>query len=282
MPPARTLDDALAPLLADPGAAAVLLDVDGTLAPIVRDPESATVPELVRRLVHGLTERYALVGCVSGRRAAVARRMVGIGSIPYAGNHGAELLTRGSPDPIVDPEAERWGARVRGVADAAGSERLRAAGLRREDKGPIVALHWRGAEDELRAEVAAQEIANSARAAGLDVHEGRRVIELRPPVPIGKDAAVRRLLQGTAIDTALYVGDDRTDVDAFNGLRKLVDEGRLRQAVCVGVRSEETPEEVLAAADVLVEGTDGVRDPAGSPRALRPCASSTCSRRPSC
>ena len=259
MPFAATLADAIEPLLADRARAAVLLDVDGTLAPIVRDPESATVPELTRRLVNALTKRYGAVGCVSGRRATVARRIVGIGSIPYAGNHGAELLPRGASEAIVDVEAGRWGARVRAVADSAGAERMRTAGLRREDKGPIVALHWRGADDEARAEALARELAEEATQAGLHIHEGRRVIELRPPVPIGKDAAVRRLLAGTEVDAALYVGDDMTDLDAFAGLRGLVEEGRLRAAVCVGVRSEETPEAVFAAADLVVDGTDGVR-----------------------
>ncbi len=260
MSPAATLDEILAPLRSDPAGGAVLLDVDGTLAPIVRDPEAATVPERMRRVVHRLTETYGLVGCVSGRRASVARRMVGIGSIPYAGNHGAELLLRGAGAATVDPEAERWAGRVRGVADAVRADRLRESGLLREDKGPIVALHWRGADDEARAEALAREIAESAREAGLVIHEGRRVLELRPPVPIGKDAAVRRLLAITPVDVAMYVGDDRTDVDAFEGLRDMVEEGRLRGAICAGVRSEETPPELLDAADLLVEGVDGVRD----------------------
>ncbi|MCU0312704.1 MAG: trehalose-phosphatase [Solirubrobacteraceae bacterium] len=260
MPAAPTLDELLAPLLGEPGRAAVLLDVDGTLAPIVRDPEAATVPEGLRRAVNALTGRFGLVGCVSGRRAAMARRMVGIGSIPYAGNHGAEILLRGSAEPRLDPDAERWTSRVHEVAGAA-AEPLREYGVRVEDKGPIVALHWRGVDDELAAEAAARNVAHAARDAGLHVHEGRKVLELRPPVPIGKDAAVRRLLASGPgdLDTALYAGDDRTDADAFAGLRALVAEGRLRHAVCIGVRSDETPPEILDAADALVDGTDGVR-----------------------
>ncbi len=259
MPPAATVDEAIAPLRAEPKRTAILLDVDGTLAPIVRDPKAATVPELMRRVVHGVTQSYGFVGCVSGRRATVARSILGIGSIPYAGNHGAELLPRGASEPIVDAEAERWSTRVHAVADAAGAERLRAAGLRREDKGPIVALHWRGADDEAAAETVVREIALAAEQAGLHIHEGRRVLELRPPVPIGKDGAVRRLLADADVDAAMYVGDDRTDLDAFAGLRALRDEGRLTYALCVGVRSQETPDDLVAGADVLVDGTDGVR-----------------------
>jgi trehalose 6-phosphate phosphatase len=256
---AATLTELTAPLRSDPARAAILLDVDGTLAPVVRDPDQASVPELVRRQLLQVIERYGLVACVSGRRATVARRIVGIGTIAYAGNHGAELLRRGSTQAEVDPQVERWRERVHAVGAAASDDRMWAAGVRLEDKGPIVALHWRAAEDEQRAEQLVGQIAEDAQAAGLELHHGKKVLELRPPVPIGKGAAVRRLLAGADVDVALYVGDDRTDVDAFEGLRGLVDEGRLTSALCIGVRSDEAPPELLAEADFLLPAGDGVR-----------------------
>jgi trehalose 6-phosphate phosphatase len=256
---AATLTEMTAPLRSDPARAAILLDVDGTLAPVVRDPDQASVPELVRRQLLDVIERYGLVACVSGRRATVARRIVGIGTIAYAGNHGAELLRRGATAPEVDPQVERWSERVHAVAAAASDDRMWAAGVRLEDKGPIVALHWRAAEDEPRAEQLVARIADDAKAAGLELHHGKKVLELRPPVPIGKDAAVRRLLAGADVDVAMYAGDDRTDVDAFDGLRALVAEGRLTSALCVGVRSDEAPPELLAEADLLLPAGDGVR-----------------------
>src|SRR3954468_7593047 len=96
---AATLDEALAPLLADPSRAAVLLDVDGTLAPIVRHADDAHVPEPTRAPLIAIARRYGLVACVSGRRAATARRIVAIGSITYVGNHGGELLRPGQRAP---------------------------------------------------------------------------------------------------------------------------------------------------------------------------------------
>ena len=67
------------------------------------------------------------------------------------------------------------------------------------------------------------------------------------------------LLREADVDAALYVGDDLTDLDAFRGLRELAETGRLEHALCVGVRSEETPGELEASADLLVDGTREVR-----------------------
>ena len=130
---------------------------------------------------------FRSVGCISGRRAATARRILGLGTIPYAGNHGAEILLRGAHEPLIDQDAARWTSQVHRILETVGDDELREAGLRREDKGPIVALHWRGADDEHAAERLAREIGARAEAAGLALHEGRRVLELRPPVRIGKD-----------------------------------------------------------------------------------------------
>ncbi len=82
---------------------------------------------------------------------------------------------------------------------------------------------------------------------------------MRPPVAIDKGRGVRLLLTGRDITAGLYVGDDRTDLDAFAALRELVAEGALHHAVCVGVRSDETLPELEEASDLLVDGPLGVR-----------------------
>ena len=258
--PATPLSEALAPLRADPARTAILLDVDGTLAPIVRHADDAQVPEVTRTLLIAVAGRYGCVACVSGRRAATARQIVSIGSIAYLGNHGAELLRPGTTQIELDRDAGAWQRRVHQCADAAWEDgELRRLRVRGEDKGPIVAFHWRGTPDEDAAEALIKGVAARAEAAGLATHWGRKVLELRPPVALDKGRGIHWLLRDADLDAALYVGDDRTDIDAFRGLRDLVEGGRLARAVCVGVRSEETPPELAAAADVLVDGTRGVR-----------------------
>jgi trehalose 6-phosphate phosphatase len=69
------------------------------------------------------------------------------------------------------------------------------------------------------------------------------------------------LLRDRELEAALYVGDDTTDIDAFRGLSELVELGSLKRSLRVGVSSgDETPSELEAEADVMVDGTDGVRD----------------------
>ncbi len=242
-------------LRADPAHAAILTDVDGTLAPIVERPEEAAVPERATQLLEGLSERFGLVGCISGRQALEARRLVGVDGIAYAGNHGLELLLPGDEAPRLDPAL---GGQERSAAEfTAGLDRVGLAGLRREDKGPIQALHWRGAADERAAEARAHEIAAEAGRAELEPRWGRKVLELRPIGGGGKDAAVAALLATDGVKAAVYAGDDRTDLDAFRRLRELRDEGQLETCICVGVISPEAPPELSEEADLFVDGPAG-------------------------
>ena len=259
MPFAATLDEALAPLRAEPDRVAILLDVDGTLAPIVRHADDAVVPEPTRALLTRVAAQYGCVACVSGRRAAIARRIVAIGSIAYVGNHGAEVLHARGTSVEMDREAAAWQRRVHQFADRAFTQDLQRLRVRVEDKGPIVAFHWRGAPDEDVSEIAVKGVAEAAEVAGLATHWGRKVLEIRPPIPLDKGRGVTNLLRDNGMELALYAGDDVTDLDAFRGLRDLTSAGRLEHAVCVGVRSDETPGQLESTADVLVDGPAGVR-----------------------
>ncbi len=291
-PIAQRLVEALEPLRSDPSRSAVLLDIDGTLAPIVRHADDAHVPEATRTLLIEIAKRYRLVGCVSGRRAATARQIVAIGTIAYVGNHGGELLRSGATRPELDPELAAWSGRVRAFAARVYTPAHQRLRVRAEDKQAIAAFHWRGAPDEEAAAAAVREIAARAEGEGFAVHWGRKVLEVRPPVELNKGLGVVALLDGRrsnppradssdvhaapldgqhpegdrhttespALRAALYVGDDATDLDAFRGLRSLVQRGELECAVCVAVRSDEAPPELLAEADLTIDGPDGVRE----------------------
>jgi trehalose 6-phosphate phosphatase len=254
------LIELIAPLRADPKHAAILTDVDGTLAPIAALPEDAAVPEQARELLGRLAGIYGLVGVISGRPALDARRMVGLDRLAYSGNHGFELLLPGEVEPHADPLLEGHEEDAREFVSQISPKELEELGIRIEDKGTILALHWRGSPNEGEAEAWASEHASEAEWSGLVAHRGRMVLEIRPDVSIDKGKALGSLLAGGEFTAALYAGDDRTDVDAFDALAKLQAAGQLAAAVRIAIASKETPPEVTAAADLVADGPEGFVD----------------------
>jgi len=194
----------------------------------VRRPEEASVPEATRLEVERLVSRYALVACVSGRTGDDVRRLVAVEGVRYVGSHGLELA----------PEADEWRDEIHRFA----------AGVDWpvEDKGLTVSFHYREAQDEEAALEYLEEVAERARVAGLLPRFGRKVLEIRPPVQADKGTAVTQLLEEAGLRRALYAGDDTTDLDAFRALNGL------EVAVRVAVSSDEAPEELVSAADVVV------------------------------
>jgi trehalose 6-phosphate phosphatase len=257
-PTAEKLAEVLRPLTEDPARAAILVDIDGTLARIVQRAQDAHVPEKSSRLLGQLVRRYGLVACISGRAALDARRLVGVGGIAYAGSHGAELLEPGASKPYVLPAFATWTGRVGQFVADRDSRDLRRLRVRIEDKGPIQAFHWRGAPDEDAARTRIEAIAQEAESDGFITHWGRKVLEVRPPVPVDKGQAVEELLRrASGVRAALYAGDDATDLDAWDALDRLCEDGRLDTCVRVGVKSDEGPPQIVERADIVVEGIAG-------------------------
>jgi trehalose 6-phosphate phosphatase len=251
------LAEAVAALRARPAESAVLCDVDGTLAPIVARPEDAALLPGARETLEALRGRYRLVGFISGRGLADLERIVGLPGCAYAGNHGMELHAPGEA-PRLAAEVEPHLPAVRAFAERFGPERLAPWGVSLEDKGATLSLHYRRAPDPEAARAALErEVVPAARAAGLSTHGGRMVLEVRPKAPVDKGTAARALLEGTGARAALYVGDDRTDADAWRALRELAREGRLDRAAAVVVSSPELDPRVGAQADAAVAGPEG-------------------------
>jgi len=218
----------LAELARAPGDAALLLDVDGTLAPIVPRPEDARVPEETRAELRRLAGRYALVACISGRPSEEARRIVGVETLTYVGEHGLEL----------EPEAERWASLLAVFADR--------AEWPAERKRLTLSFHWRMSQDERAAISTLERVAEQARDEGLVPRWGRKVLEVRPPIDAHKGTAVAHLLGARDLRRALYAGDDTTDLDAFAALAEL------ELGVRLAVAAAEAPPELREAADVVV------------------------------
>lgn len=254
--PDRRIEDVLEPLRTRIADAAILCDVDGTLAPIVALPGDARLLDGVRETLLVLRERCALLGFVSGRGLADARRLVGLDGVAYAGNHGMEIQHVGEEAGLADGVAEHLSTVAEFVA-AWPPERLEKGDLRMEPKGATLSVHARGARDPEAARLLLAQIASEALDRGLVPTPGREVLEVRPPVSVDKGTAVRALLRDTGVRAAMYIGDDRTDADAWRALRAMSTEGTLDVAVAVAVAAGEVPAAVREAADVEVPGPPG-------------------------
>ncbi|MCL4474307.1 MAG: trehalose-phosphatase [Actinobacteria bacterium] len=250
--------EALAPLLTDTSAAAIFLDLDGTLAPIMPRPDDVAIQPDIARLIRHLAHRYKAVTIVSGRPATGAKRIVGNSELAYIGNHGFETLLPGHAV-VVHDEAQPYIPRIKELIEYCRKfEELPEQGIWLEDKTATMSFHFRRAADPQQAiDFIHKNFFPRIEELELAVTEGRKVIEVRPPVPVNKGVAVGRLLDRLDCRRAIYIGDDTTDVDALKELRK-----RKRRKdsfmVGVGVISDEMPAELPRYADLMVERMSGV------------------------
>jgi trehalose 6-phosphate phosphatase len=238
----------LAALLADPSGGLLALDYDGTLAPIVDDPARA-VPAAGAVEVLTALAQVMPVALVTGRPADVVVRLAGLTDVPgltVLGQYGAERWRAGV---VLAAPAAPGLAQAREALDGMLSD-----GVVLEDKRLSLVVHTRRAADPLGALAKLRPaVAEVAEGAGLELHDGRLVLELRPP---GFDKG--RALEGLAKDRTwvLFAGDDVGDLAAFDAADRLRTKGT--QALLVCSDSPESPAELRQRADLVVDGPAGV------------------------
>ena len=204
----------------DSGTLVLLLDFDGTLAPIVDHPDLAAMPDATRAALARLMAMPGVrVAVVTGRGRADARTRAGIADIAYAGNHGMEI--HGPGIDRVHPEAAAARPLLAEAARRLAEPVAAVPGAWVEDKELTLSVHFRQAPREALPQLTQAVALTVAMLPGLRMTSGKQVLEVRPGVDWDKGRAVLFLLhqmqppQGAAV---LYLGDDRTDEDAFRAL----------------------------------------------------------------
>jgi trehalose 6-phosphate phosphatase len=199
----------------------VLLDIDGTLAPIAPRPEQAKVPvDTCRALEKLIAIPDAHVAMVTGRSVADARRLVPLKGLGVIGNHGFEILGEHG-EVISEPAAHGFLAIVQDASKRL-ADLAKIPGVVIENKHWTLSVHYRlAARPEIKR--ITETIERTAKELGLRVTRGKEVLEVRPPLDVNKGTAavlwMKRLGMSTAA-SVLYIGDDRTDEDAFRELRE--------------------------------------------------------------
>ena len=232
----------------------LVTDVDGTISPIVDVPNDACVTPRNLELLADLGAHLTLTAVISGRSANDIYQRVGLPGVVYVGNHGMEQWANG--EVIVSPKAAAYRDNLSAATPEI--ERILIAGMRFEDKGATLSVHYRQTGNpEKVAEELSPSMQSIAEKHGLRLTQGRMVFEFRPPVDIDKGTAFEELVKEYQLDGALYLGDDTTDVAAFLSARRLRESGECL-AYGLGVKSQGTPQVVITDADYLVQEVAGV------------------------
>lgn len=192
----------------------VASDYDGTIAPIVSDPAKAYPHgESVRalRALAGLSGTTAAV--ISGRAlrdlAALSRLPV---EVQLIGSHGSEFDVGFVH--AIDNDAKQL---LREVVTALNTIAAEHPGVAVETKPASVALHVRNAAPEVGRRALQHVRQGPACWVGIQVTEGKAVIELAV-VPTDKGSALSTVRHQESASAAVFFGDDVTDEKAFRVL----------------------------------------------------------------
>ena len=252
------MSDILDPFKSSPSTAGIFADFDGTLSEIAILPHEARPLEGTVELLNQLGRRFALIAIVSGRAAHQLSEWLGP-EVEIWGTHGAEFAHGGSI--TLTERAARYEELMAKVRDEAAAELTDLAidGVVLEDKRVMIGLHFRAADDVERARAILDDVAQRlADRHGLRRAGGRLAFELRPPEEFSKAAVVLDRARALNLEAAMFIGDDRVDLPAFDALDVLADEGMATARIAVS--SDEVPPELIERADVVVPDPSAALD----------------------
>jgi trehalose-phosphatase len=233
------------------GQLAVFLDYDGTLTPIVSWPDQAVLADSTRVILRQLASKVP-VAILSGRELEDVRKRVALDEIVYAGSHGFDIA---GPRGLQRQEATEFLPALDAAEKDLREKLAGISGALVERKHFSIAAHYRNVNetDFPNVEHAVSEVARRHRE--LRKMKGKKVYELLPDIDWDKGKAVLWLLKTVGSEHAkirpIYIGDDRTDEDAF---RALEERG-------IGILVSEEPRSTAA--------SYSLRDPAEVERFLR-------------
>ncbi|XP_010443302.1 PREDICTED: trehalose-phosphate phosphatase A-like isoform X2 [Camelina sativa] len=220
---------------------ALFLDYDGTLSPIVEEPDCAYMSSAMRSAVQNVA-KYFPTAIISGRSRDKVYEFVNLSELYYAGSHGMDIMSpageslnhehsrtvsvneKGKDVNLFQPASE-FLPMIDKVLCSLIESTNDIKGVKVEDNKFCISVHYRNVEEKNWALVA-QCVDDVIRTyPKLRLTYGRKVLEIRPVIDWDKGKAVTFLLESLGLTNCedvlpIYVGDDRTDEDAFKVLRE--------------------------------------------------------------
>lgn len=203
----------------------ILLDYDGTLSPIALCPELALLPPGTREVLGELAHHDNFeVGIISGRSLADIKALIGLEGLAYAGNHGLEAEY--CKESFVHPVAAKALPLLKKLYHQLVEKLAGIDGVILEDKEFSLSVHYRlvaKSEVEKVKALFKEVIETSENEGKVRVTEGKKVIEVRPPVDWDKGKAIEWLLSHYQAENPLviFAGDDVSDEDGFKFVNQI-------------------------------------------------------------
>ncbi|XP_010544184.1 PREDICTED: probable trehalose-phosphate phosphatase D [Tarenaya hassleriana] len=208
----------------------MFLDYDGTLSPIVEDPDRAFMTNEMRDAVKDVA-RYFPTAIVTGRCQDKVRSFVKLAGLYYAGSHGMDIKgpskkkkhNKSNQGVLFQPASE-FLPMIDEVFKSLVEKMKTIPGAKVENNKFCVSVHFR-CVDQNHWGVMVEEVGSILKEyPKLRVTQGRKVLEIRPTIKWDKGKALEFLLESLGFTHSndvlpIYIGDDRTDEDAFKVLR---------------------------------------------------------------
>ena len=213
----------------------LFLDYDGTLTPIAAKPQMAQLSPQTREVLERISHHgFFKLAIISGRSLSETKALVGLENIVYAGNHGLEIecppgQRQGQSSEAISfihPAAMEFTPLLKRLEQRLNEELANIDGILIENKGLTLSIHYRLVKETDMGKV--RKSFQGVTECGdmkdkLKVTDGKKVLEVRPPVEWNKGSAIEWLLDvyGRQGSLSIFAGDDVTDEDGFKVMRKV-------------------------------------------------------------
>ncbi|THG06574.1 hypothetical protein TEA_023295 [Camellia sinensis var. sinensis] len=208
----------------------MFLDYDGTLSPIVEDPDRAFMTNEMRQAVRDVA-KYFPTAIISGRCRAKVYNFVRLSQLYYAGSHGMDIKgpskgckCRNDNQVVPFQPAREFLPMIDKVYKALLEKTKSTPGAKVENNKFCISVHYRCVDETSWTTLAEQVKSVLNEYPKLKLNQGRKVLEIRPIIKWDKGKALEYLLESLGYANSdnvlpVYIGDDRTDEDAFKVLR---------------------------------------------------------------
>ncbi|KAF3516004.1 hypothetical protein DY000_02064210 [Brassica cretica] len=210
----------------------MFLDYDGTLSPIVEDPDKAYITHEMREVVKNVALNFP-TAIVTGRSIDKVRGFVKLDEIYYAGSHGMDIegptseyaYGGESNQGVLFQPAREFVPTIEKVYKILEEKTKWIPGAMVENNKFCLSVHFRRVDEKRWTGLAEQVKSVLIDYPQLKLTQGRKVLEIRPTIKWDKGQALIFLLKSLGFEKSedvvpVYIGDDRTDEDAFKVLRE--------------------------------------------------------------